>query len=368
MTVDTDVLVPAHGHEYASRLPAGKDANEVAGFVVTGRTADENVLFWSCAYVMEGEGVNQWIDPHARAQASIFFSVPRGQTGMADNDFVRGGLQPTEYLTPDDLKITTTEHEASWEIAGRRYVWRQGEWRIEGEHLGVGADLTCRPAAPPLWTFGPFESIEQMNMAGYDCVVSANGSVTAGGKTFEIHDGFGSHERAIVGEGRDIMNELAKAEVFVGDCYVDGVHLFWAKHPGRPIAFGRVSTASDAVMFPNMETMQGEVQVEVTERWHDPRSGLYVPARLSVSMSGPDASAELEIVNCGRAYWHYTTRSGVMMLMWTLGRANGTVTVNGETKTITDALVPSRWGVTIFVNQETLDGQKFPVLEDCRSA
>jgi hypothetical protein len=283
---------------------------------------------------------------------------------MQDNNFARRGLQLAELLPPDGMHVDKSAEQISWEVAGRRYTWRQGAWALTGSHAGVETDLSCRALAPPLWTFGPLENSAENNMGGYDVAVRAEGTIRAGGKTYQLEGAVGSHERAVTGQGRDIMAELAAGEVFVGDCFADDVHIFFARHPGRPVAFGRLDMADTSAMFPS-ETGEGVVHVTPVSRWHDPRSGLFVPDRWHVSMTSPAASVDLDISYRGRGYWHYTTRSGVMILMWLLGRASGTVYQPGQpARALQDALVCSRWGQTILIAEETVDGPEFPVLRE----
>jgi hypothetical protein len=354
--------VPEHGHVYLGRLPAGKDGSEVAAFVVTDTVDGEDVLFWSSGYMMNGAGANQWVVPDARIMGTIFFTVPAGSTGMQDNNFARAGIQIPEYFRPGDVALEASPERSSWSFGGRTYVWTRGEWRVTGSHAGVETDLVCRPAAEPLWTFGPFESVSETTYAGYDVAIRASGQITANGRTYEVTSGVGSHERATNGQGRDIMAELSGGQVFVGDCFADDVHVFFARHPGRPTSFGRLDVGDTSYSFP-ADDGSGLVRVHDVESWHDPRSGLLIPSRWQVTMASPQVTVDLEIGYRGRAYWAYTTRSGIMIMMWLLGRANGQVMqADGHTRSIDDALVASRWGLTMLVAEEQLSGPEFPVL------
>ena len=354
--------IPEHGHVYLDKLPADKDGSEVAAFVIADSVGGEDILFWSSGYLIKGDGANQWVVPDARIMGTIFFAVPSDKPGMQDNNFARGGIQIPEYIKPANAETLASADGARWSFGGRTFEWGTGEWRVGGSHAGVETDLVCRPAAEPLWTFGPFETVSETTYAGYDVAINASGTIKANGKTYEVRSGVGSHERATNGQGRDIMAELSGGQVWVGDCFADDVHIFFARHPGRPVSFGRVDVGDKSYSFPT-EDGAGVVHVRGIESWHDPRSGLLIPNRWHVAMTSRPATVDLEIDYRGRAYWAYTTRSGIMILMWLLGRAHGQVMLeDGSVRNIEDRLVASRWGLTMLVAEEQLSGPEFPVL------
>jgi hypothetical protein len=357
--------VPAidHAQPYSlTGLPADKDAGETTGFMVIGNSGDQQVLFWTCAYVMKGRGARHWLVDDARAIGTMLIVTPRDQPpGMYDNDFVRRGLHFPEYLRPEDLHIETNETEASWEIGGRRFVWAPPVWKIEGTHAGVSADLTCRAIADPIWELGPFEQVTERNRAGYDVPIAASGSVSFGDTHYEIPDGVGQHQREVVGQGRDIVRELSGGsahQVFVGDCFADDIRISFA-HGGRHGADTcRLVVGDDVLSFSSKEPNQ-VVAIKPTAWWDDPRSGLRVPSNWVLVASSEAGAVELEISGRARGYWHYLQSTGIVVLMWMLSEADGVVRTKTTQRVIERARVGCRWGTSILAAHETFEGPQF---------
>jgi len=63
---------------------------------------------------------------------------------MYDNDFVRSGWHPPQYLQPEDLKIVQEDNQVTWKLEGRSYICRPPVWEVKGSHAGVEIDLTCQ--------------------------------------------------------------------------------------------------------------------------------------------------------------------------------------------------------------------------------
>jgi len=361
-----DIPQLSHGRKTVTAvLPPDEDASENAGFVVFGRSGDHDVLYWSCAYMMSDAPHTQWIVPGARIHATIFMAIPRSDTpSLADNAFVRTGLHLPQYREPCTFEIEESADRVTWYVDGRRYIWDPPVWRIEGEHAGVDVDLELRAAGEATWTAGSFEDIAVNKGGGYDVPILATGSVTAGGRTYPLTDAYGSHERVGMGQGRDIIAETSGGEVFVADLFDGDLHVLFGEHTGRNMQFGRFDLAGESTSVMPM-TGQGTMSVTTLERWHDPRSGLLMPSHWHVVMSASGTTVDIDVRAEGRAYWHYTTTSGVMVMVWQLSRANGVVFLpDGTERKIDDALVASRWGRSLLVADETTEGPRFVVLDE----
>ncbi len=113
---------------------------------------------------------------------------------------------------------------------------------------------------------------------------------------------------------------------------------------------------------------RGTMSITTVARWFDPRSGLMLPARWQVVMASEGIAIHLEITAKARAYWHYTTTSGVMVMVWELSRADGQLYLGSEEpRVLQDLPVASRWGRTILVAEETVDGPRFVAAESLES-
>ncbi len=364
-----DVPQLSHGQRTVTAvIPSEQDSSENAGFVVFGRSGDHDVLFWTCAYIMSDAPHTQWIVPGARIHGTIFMAIPHTDSpALGDNSFIRTGLHLPQYLEGRRFDIETGDDTVTWHVDGRQYVWAPPHWRITGEYGGVDVDLQLGAVGEATWSLGRFEDILANNGGGYDVPISASGRITAGGSTFELDAARGAHERAGMGQGRDIIAEGATGEVLVADLFADDLHLLFGQHTGRNMAFGRIDLASGSTPVMPLAG-SGVMSISTIERWHDPRSGLLLPSRWTVGMSANGINVDLDVRAVGRAYWHYTTKSGVMVMVWQLSRANGVVFLpDGTEHVIDDALVAGRWGRSLLVANETIDGPRFEVLEELAS-
>lgn len=358
----TDAPAPEHGRLHFDEGPQDVDIAEVASWSLVKRGSSEDVFLWATNYFIAGNGANEVLVKDARMVGTVFFAVPNSPGGgMEDNNFVRRGLQPMEYLSPRDVVLQESAEEVSWTIGGRTVRWRQGDWRLEGKHAGVELDVTCRPVGPGVWTPGPFENVARGQSAGFNWQLTAEGTARVEGKTFDLSGAVGVHQRdcMVHQPGRDVMWELGGTrEALIGDVYADGVHATFVQHANLPMKMGLLKVDGTNMIFAGGEGISTEITV--LERWHDPRNAHSVPSKLLVTMVSPEGTLELECFGRGRAYWHNVTRSGVMMLMWILGRANGTLRrSDGSTREIVDASYALRFGKTILATEETLSGQEF---------
>lgn len=346
-------------------LRADEDASENAGFVVFGSSGDHDVLFWSCAYMMGSAPHTQWLVPGARIHGTIFMAIPHTEEPtMSDNAFVRSGLHLPQYRDGRRFDIEERDDTITWHVDDRQYIWDPPHWRLRGAHAGVDVDLVAEAVGPGTWSAGPFETAAENKAFGYDVPITAAGTIAVGGRTFTLDGAHGSHERAGMGQGRDIVAEVDGAEVLVTDLFSDGVHIIFGQHTGRSLNFGRIDIDGASIsLMPLMG--QGMMSVTTLERWHDPKSGLLLPSHWSIVMSNEGVTCELDVRAIGRAYWHYTTKSGVMVMVWQLSRANGVMYLpDGSRREITDALAAGRWGRSLLVADETTSGPRFAALEE----
>jgi hypothetical protein len=341
---------------YSRQLPLGRDHSEDAGFILTASADGYDLYLYACPYVVSGQGSGIWIVPDGRLNGTIFFAIPhelRGN-GLRDNAFFRSGWHLPEYLQAKDLETVEEPGSTTWHLAGRRYVWKPGEWQIAGTHAGVATDLTVRPIAPPNWRWGPWDQLAANDSAGYKVSCLADGTIAAGGKTYRVRDGYATHERAAVGESRDIVAEVAGgAEVFAFEIRGEAIDIQVHRHTGRHIEAASVGIGDESFAF-GMGSEGSRVVIATLENWQDPRSGLRIPARWHVAMSSARAMADLEIAASGRSYFHYNTRAGVMVMVQILGVANGAFhRAGGASVPIHDALVGLRWGRSLlFANEQ----------------
>lgn len=180
------------------------------GFMILANSKGNDILLWTAPHIIRGAGAGQWIVPDGRVHCTQLIVIPqerRGQ-GMYDNDFVRSGWHPPQYLQPEDLKIVQEDNQVTWKLEGRSYICRPPVWEVKGSHAGVEIDLTCQQLSPAIWQWRPFEKGMEQDHAGYETFISAQGTLKVAGQTFPIENGLGVHERAILGQSWDIIPEL----------------------------------------------------------------------------------------------------------------------------------------------------------------
>ena len=338
-------------------LPLDKDASEIAGYVVLARTEHADLLLWMAVYAITGRGAGQWIVDDGRMHGTLLLVVPKGDTRpLHDNDFARTGMHFSQFLSPSDHHIEVGDASAEWRVGNRRYLWEPPVWRVTGEHAGVDVDLTFERAGAPQWRWGTPDGLASTDSAGYEVGVTVNGTIAAGGTTYEIVDAPGFHERPSVGETRDVVRELlGGAEFTAAQFFTDDLKVALSSHSGRSIKMGSVELGDRVFEFAPFAG-KGQASFEILERWHDPRCGLFVPTRWHVTLASPDGLLDVEITARARGYFHYLTAGGTMILMWLLARADGVFATNdGSTYAIDGAPVGLRWGRNLLVAEERID-------------
>ena len=332
---------------YSKQLPSKRDHSEDAGFIVTASADGYDVYLYAVPYVVSGGEGGIWIVPDGRINGTIFFAIPseqRGQ-GLHDNRFFRAGWHLPEYLKASDHEIVEKPDRVTWRLGGRSYAWTREGWEVTGTHAGVTTNLRFRPVGEPAWRWGPWEELSRNDAAGYKVACLVDGTIEAGGTTFKVHNGFATHERAAVGQSRDIVAEVGVgSEVFAFEIRDKDLEINIHRHTGRRMQGSSVAIKGQAYYFG--DGVEGSrLTIETVEHWQDPRSGLSVPARWHVGMSSPQGIADLAITSSGRSYFHYNTGAGVMVMMQILGVANGVFHhAGGGSTAITDAIVGLRWG------------------------
>lgn len=355
----TDVHVPSVQEatlKMYDGLPADKDSSENAGFVVLARTPTADLLLWTSVYAISGRGAGQWVTPDGRMQGTILIVVPVGDDRpLHDNHFARSGMHFSQIKEPADLAITIDDHHAEWAMGNRRYLWEPPVWKVQGEHAGVDLDLVFRANGAAQWRWGTFDKLTETDSAGYEVGVTVNGTITAGGQTYQIVDAPGFHERPSVGETRDVVRELmGGAEFTSAQFFTDDLKVSLANHSGRNINMGSVELGDHVHTFAPIMG-KGSARFDILERWHDPRSGLAVPSSWHVSCVGDEGVLDVTLTARARGYFHYLTSGGVMILMWMLARADGTYMLADGTKyPIDNAPVGLRWGRNLLVADEHL--------------
>lgn len=337
-------------------LPQDRDASENAGYVMLARTPDADLLLWTSVYAITGRGAGQWIVPDGRMQGTLLLAVPHdGPASIHDNDFARAGMHFSEILEPIEHEIVLDGDRAEWIVGNRQYIWAPPVWMVRGEHAGVDLDLVFSASGAAQWRWGGWDELTENDSAGFEVGTKVNGRITVAGITYEVVDAPGFHERPAVGESRDVVRELTGGVEFTSAIFfTDAFKVSLSSHSGRNIQMGTIEMADHTLAFMPFAD-RGSASIDILERWHDPRSGLSVPAEWSASLASEEGRLDVHLQARARGYFHYLTKGGVMILMWILARADGVLTLpDGTVHAIDDAPVAARWGRNLLVAHEQL--------------
>lgn len=339
-------------------LLAQRGGSETSRFMTVAQSQGEDLLFWTCIYLGHSAGNARWTMDEARVVGTMLLRVPtklgRGEDAL-EPSFVRGGLHVPEYFSPADLAVSQETH-ISWELGGRAMSWLPGEgWKVEGTHAGVSASLTARPTEEPFWTLGPVAELGKRGAAGYDVATKSDGWLEFNDQRFPIQKGVGTYERLINVEGaRDVLGELS-SPTFAGDCFDGDLHVYFQRGGRHKAPYCRIIADEMKYEFTSdaADARQSLVSLYPSEWWIDPTSGLRLPVAWRLAAESHEAALHLVIRARTRGYWNYLWRTGVVAMVWFLGRASGEFR-NGTsaTRPIDSALVASRWARTIQARYE----------------
>jgi hypothetical protein len=331
------------------------DIWEETALGVVAESGDHDVLLWAAGYKLAGNGKGVW-GPGVSAEREVqLIVVPRSQRGtMTDNDFVRVGWTPSERLREDQLTITTSGEEVTWDFDGLRFVAAPPQWRLEGAAGDARFDLTYQAKGTPLWNWGPFDRAHESDRAGYDVFVGVDGTIRTAAHELDLSGGYGVREHIITGQSNDPIANLPAPNwmwwlyTIQGDVKVnffqprDGLHLGFVKYGDRQVNLGAGS---------------GKTDFQVTEKWEDPRTGMNLPVRWRLVMEADEARVDVEIAAHGRAYSHWPTANGTRMYCYLLSTMSGTVHLpGGRTVTLEDHLTVNSFCRTVLTAGERSTG------------
>lgn len=102
--------------------------------MILANSKGNDILLWTAPHIIRRAAAGQWIVPDGRVHCTQLIVIPqerRGQ-GMYDNDFVRSGWHPPQYLQPEDWKIVQEDNQVTWKLEGRSYICRPPVWEVKG--------------------------------------------------------------------------------------------------------------------------------------------------------------------------------------------------------------------------------------------
>lgn len=326
---------------------------------LVGEAGDHDVLLWAAGYALAANGQGLWGEGGITAERELqLIVVPKSQRGaMTDNNFLRIGWTPTERRSLDSLKVERTDKSVTWDFDGLRFVASPPQWALEGSAGGAEFDLVYEQKGTPLWNWGPFAKAAEGDRAGYDAFVSANGTIRASGRTFEIKDAYGVREHIITGQSNDPVRNLPAPNwlwwlyTIQGDVKVN----FFQVNDRMQLGFVKFGEQEQINFAFGAEGQT--VSYVVTEKWEDPRTGMNLPVKWRLVMENAGCKVAVDIAAHGRSYSHWPTAHGTRMYCYLLCTTTGTVELpDGRVIKLDAHLTVNSFCRTILTACETLDG------------
>lgn len=129
----------------------------------------------------------------------------RGQP-MSDNDFHRTGMNPADFYGYDDLSVERSGDSVVWRLGDIVFTCSPPSWHLGGSQGGVEFDIHLRQLPKPVvWSYGTQADAIANGIGGGYCYVTGEGTITTGGRTLELRNIAGVHERLVFTSGLDII-------------------------------------------------------------------------------------------------------------------------------------------------------------------
>ena len=341
------------------------DHYEDFGFAVVAEAGDFDIYVWEAVYIFKGgpeRPKSQWLGDGV-ADHTMIVVVPKAwrHQGMHDNNYLRVGMSTEQYFAHDELEIVEADDTVTWRVGNMEYTSHldTGVHEVRGEHGGCAYDLTFTqiPGTNTVPIFGELEQAAEVRAAGAYSYSTCSGTLTLGGRTHVIIDGDGLHEHiafsecpqwdvAVVGPQRDRKGGGVYGS-FRSDGLVCQIH---SESPDETTIV--IATQGEDIIF------QGpSVNLERTDYWIDPKSGVSVPCRWHVIASSPDGTLDVELDGYTRGGWPWELKRCILFQTVVIATTNGTYTAHdGTVIAINDAIATMDYHRMLVCHNETLDG------------
>jgi hypothetical protein len=280
---------------------------------------------------------------------------------ITDNNFHRTGMNPADFYGYDDLKVTRTDSSVTWQLGDIVFTCSPPTWHLGGTAGGVEFDVHFRQLDEPVvWSYGTREAAPEAGVGGGYCYVTGEGTIKTGGRTLELRNIAGVHERLVITTGMELITDFPTTDppgfgyamavhVLEGDVWVWGLGgvdqpMFFVTVEGEPIHFLPAFDDSTITYTP-------------LDPWHDRRSGLYMPSRWQIVCESGAGRLDLELRGNARGYYPWDLKRGHQLMYWFLCTANGRFTrSDGRVIPIENLRAQHEIVRNTIVHDETLDG------------
>lgn len=317
--------------DYRDRVGDDQLLWENNGWSIRGTAGELEVLVWTSPYLLKGFAGGPFQLDRATVNQSLLVAIDPAAvpTSLHDNDFIAVGWEPDHFLPWSACQVERQGAAVTWSIDGRRITSAPPRWRITGDHGGVGLDVAITGIADPLWLTDPAEQLVDRQDRWYVANATATGTLTTAGVSRPL-TGHAVHERHIhLGRTYDPVTLLRGDGVTWHTGHSDALSYAVLARPSRREHWGQVSVRGEEWRL----TAPGQVETEVTETWHDPRTGAVVPSAWRLLLRSDRGTLELRTVARARAFyrWDYLSRGSTLLYWWlchtdgVLRRSDGSV-------------------------------------------
>jgi len=283
------------------------------GFVLRARAdSGEDIHLWMFMYRQRGEEV---IINNEVCQTLMVFPnfTDEQKKHMHDTPFVNKGQNIEDYHKIGALTFKDTPDTNTWNLAGRVFESRQGNWTVSGSHAGVKVQLEYKQRGEALYNGGPFADLHSgKGHSAFIVHCHVTGTVTVGEKVMTISAGHGIHERICMAG-----HVPARLQ------YMLERGMNWVNAWGPSISF-YIKTASRGRSATMMLNVDGETiaivggekaGVEEVEFWLDPKTNQVNPRKWRV-WANVEGKGRLEatVTAYGRAYYTWTRQGGGVLV------------------------------------------------------
>jgi hypothetical protein len=235
------------------------------------------------------------------------------------------------------LEITIDDDSCTWSASNRKVVRRGDTWTVTGEHAGVDLDLVVTATREPEWYKGPWDNVATVGIAGNSLLCRVTGTFSHDGSMYTITDGWAVRERALFGNGWDVvsnLNRTTKRNYFWNWVFTDELQMFFYEQAGSNGAAAHVYLSDGSIIHYD----ESQTEAVITKRWADPTVRENMATAIEIRMSSDQGTLVLDARTWARSLFGFHPKNGFTIHSGAIGRASGTFTrPDGSVLTISEA-------------------------------
>jgi hypothetical protein len=189
-----------------------------------------------------------------------------------------------------------------WRAGDREIIARPPHWDIKGSHLGVEVDVTMEQVSSPDWYIGTWDDMPKNGRGGRDFWAKTSGTITAGGKVYELEDNSLSiNEHVVVGE--HWINEAGSYPIqyFYHLFRSDDLQIFIYCRPDFDVVYSRVVFPDGKEIYYDWDS----VIIEEEEYWLDPQTHMRPAVKFGIRLNSPEGNVELTLTAYSRSIYSF---------------------------------------------------------------